>query len=208
MTLQMVLAVSAFVCGASAQTVVAVSDAGETGLIMRNVKNSFVDSNGRQAVSAVGTQAGSTAASVLTAPLGLAGLPIQLGIGSLSRLRQRTAKGTNIYYLSGISAEATLTKGLVSFRIDPDQSDFDRAGLKVGTPMLIRLEPSEKDLARILRKVGVACQAKTEGGTVILSPDQPLESGEYAVVLPTRQVGPGVNSPEIPAMAWDFRIPQ
>ena len=217
-----VFALFCLVCGASAQTVVAVSEVGETGLIMRNVKNSFVDSGGSQTVSAAGTQVGTTAASVLTAPLGLAGLPIQLGIGSLSRLKQRTVKGFNIYYLSGISAEATLTKGIVSFKIDLDQSVFDRAGLKVGTPLLIRLQPSEKDLARILRRTSisnkvaggspqteqtvVACEARTDGGIMMLSPDQPLESGEYAVVLPTRQVGPGVNSTEIPAMAWDFRI--
>jgi hypothetical protein len=35
---------------------------------------------------------------------------------------------------------------------------------------------------------------------------KPLEAGEYAVVLPSRTVMPGVSGKEMLALTWDFTV--
>lgn len=226
---------------ASAQTVVAMSNSGQASLSMRDIQKSFLPSNAKtsqealndKTIAAAGTQvagnlAGMAGSKLLTAPAGLGGLPIQLGLQAITGLRKRTVRGFTVYYLRGLSAETVLPAGSLSLKVDTDTPTLQSAGLASSAPLLIRLQPSGKDFARIIRTTHisykdpggnilsadvlgmeqnlVAYRTGREGDRVTLTPDQPLDPGEYAVVLPTRQVGPGVSSPETLVMAWDFRI--
>ena len=228
---------------ASAQTVVATSNSGLAPLSMRDVQSSFLPSDARtsqevlrdKALSGAGTQAAGTVAGMvgsrlITAPLGVGGIPVQMGLQALMGMKKRTIKGFTVYYLRGLSAETAVPAGTISLTVDTDPATLQNAGLRAASPLLFRLQSSDKDAARILRTTHISykdpggsiqtaeilgtdqnlisCRTAMDGNKVTLVPDQPLEPGEYAVVLPTTQVGPGVTSSETLVMAWDFRISQ
>ncbi len=228
---------------ASAQTVVAMSNFGQATLSMRDVQNSFLPSNAKtsqeafkdKTLASVGTQtaanvAGIVGSRLITAPLGLGGLPVQMGLQALMGSRKKTIKGFTVYYLRGVSAGTAVPAGTISLIVDTDPATLQSAGLRAAAPQLFRLQTSDKDAARILRTTHIsykdpggsiqtadilgtdqnviACRTAMDGNKVTLVADQPLEPGEYAVVLPTTQVGPGVTSRETLVMAWDFRISQ
>ncbi len=242
-SLTIILALAATSTVASAQTVAAVSNFGRATLSMRDIQTSFLPSDARtsqevlkdQAITGAGTQvadnlAGMAGSKLLTAPAGLGGLPVQIGLQALIGMRKRTVKGFTVSYLRGLSSDTVIPAGAISLNVDTDPGTLQSAGLQSGMPLLFRLQTSGKDFARILRTSHISykdpggsilaadvlgtdqnvvpCQTARDGDKVTLVPDQPLEAGEYAVVLPTTQVGPGIISREALVMAWDFRISQ
>jgi len=93
--------------------------------------------------------------------------------------------------------------------------------------LLLRLKPAVKDSARIVRSVhlsnkltggtlnpldttilgidqdAIACRQEIRNGDVVLIPNSPLESGEYAIVLVSAQPD---KVPVVGAAVWDFRL--
>jgi hypothetical protein len=134
--------------------------------------------------------------------------------------KPKPINGFNIAFVKGLSAETALQKGGVSFTV-PAQL------LQGAKPLLLRLKSSAKDSARIARSVrlstkptgsainpaepsilgvdqdAIACRQEIRNGDVVLTPNAPLESGEYAIVLAPAQPN---KVPVAGAVLWDFRI--
>jgi hypothetical protein len=134
--------------------------------------------------------------------------------------RPMVIKGFNLAFVQSLSAGTILQKGDMSFTV-PAQA------LQGASPSLLRLRPSVKDAARIVRGVristtltnsainpmtsqvlgvdqnAVACRTELRNGDVVLIPNSPLESGEYAIVLVSVQQD---SVPVAGAVLWDFRL--
>lgn len=128
--------------------------------------------------------------------------------------------GFNVALVQGLSAGTDLPAGGMSFTV-PAQS------VQGASALLLRLKPSAKDSARIVRGVhlstkrtggnidplnskilgidqdAVACRQETRNGDVVLIPNSPLESGEYAIVLVSAQPD---RAPVAGTVLWDFRL--
>ena len=127
-------------------------------------------------------------------------------------------KGFNLAFLQGLSAQTGLQKGDFSFTL-PAQS------VQATTPVLLRMKPSAKDSVRIVPGVhivtkltgssinptatkilgvdqeAISCRQEVRNGDIVLVPNSPLQSGEYAVALtPAQQDLVPVG------LVWDFRI--
>lgn len=187
------------------------------------LKNTAISAAGQQATGAV---AGIAGGKLLTIPV-VGGLPVQGAMAAVSIFHKKTIKGFTVDYLLGLTSE-TVIGAASSFSIDTVQSRLQSAGVQVSKPTLVRLQPQGKDFARIVRTIHlsykeggnplnaeilgaeqtlVSCRIDEPGGDKLtMTPIQALEPGEYAVVLPTRSVGPGVEAKETLALAWDFRI--
>jgi len=221
----------AIVGAAHAQTVSAVSGAGapRIDLTPHVAMVAFVTSDADTAQEALKSAAISAAqGKVLTAIASKAlpipvvgGLPVDGALHVFNKFRKQAAKGYNVAYLQGLSAETTVQHDGTSFTVP--------ASLMQGTsPQLLRIRPSAKDSARIVRSIHVAfkmtgsqvnpttmhvlgtdqevisCQQATSAsGDLTLTPNAPLAEGEYAIVLlPNR---PSADS--APAgLAWDFLV--
>jgi hypothetical protein len=143
-------------------------------------------------------------------------------VGGITKMfhKAKPTKGFNVAVVQGLSAGTTLQEGAMSFTV-PAQS------LQGASPLLLRLKPSVKDSARIVRGVhlstrltggainplkskilgidqeAVACRQEIRNGDVVLIPNSPLESGEYAIVLVSAQPD---TVPVAGAALWDFRL--
>jgi len=189
------------------------------------LKDTAVSAAGQQVA---GTVAGMAGGKLLTIPV-IGGLPVQGAMAAINTFRKKTIKGFTVDYLLGLTSEAAVSQGTLSLSIDTAQSKLQSSGVQISTPLLLHLQPAGKDFARILRTTHlsykepggnivtadvlgleqdlIACQTESGGGDhLTLTPNKPLIAGEYAVVLPTRQVGPGVSTKEMLALAWDFRV--
>lgn len=133
---------------------------------------------------------------------------------------ESAAKGFDITYLRDLSASVSVARGNASFSI-PVQPGVDNSGL-----LLLRLRQSAKDSARIVRSIHVsikqtksqinpvttevlgteqdvvASHAEVGNNYVTLTPTNPLEPGEYALVSPIQSS----NDPAAALLAWDFRV--
>jgi hypothetical protein len=186
----------------------------------------FVASNSNNLAGAMKNGVGRTAITSVAAkavPIPMFGvLIVDQAVGKIGKVfhKAKPIKGFNVAFVKGLSAETALTKGAMSFTI-PAQS------LQGASPMLLRLRPSAKDSARIVRSVhlstpqtasainppdpdilgidqdAVACRQEIRDGDVVLIPNSPLESGEYAIVLVSAQPD---KVPVAGAALWDFRL--
>jgi hypothetical protein len=161
-----------------------------------------------------------TAVAARTLPIPIVGgfIAEQL-VGRIMNLHHPAVKGFNIAFLQGLSARTVLQSGYFSFTV-PAQS------LQGQTPVLLRLKPSFKDSARIVRGVhiitkmtgstinptsakilgvdqdAIYCSRDSRNGDLVLTTNSALASGEYAIVLiPTEQDIVPVGQ------VWDFRVP-
>jgi len=215
---------AAMVSTASAQNVTAVSGTGSSriDLAPHAATVTFVASNASTAQEALRSAAVSAAegkAAVAIAskalPIPIVGaLPVEGALRVFGKLRKHTVKGFNVMYLAGLSAETTVSRDGVSFTVPASV-------LQGGSPTLLRVKPSAKDSARIVRSVHVSVgpatpevlgadqeaipcrQEASATGDVVLTPNSPLGIGEYAIVLvPDRS--PADDS--LGGLAWDFRV--
>jgi hypothetical protein len=216
---------------ANAQNVVVTSSSGQTiPLVSHPATVTFVASDSKSlqgatkngAVSGVGTSvATAVAAKAIPVPI-VGGIIAGQAIGGISKAfhRAKPIKGFNVALVQGLSAGTDLPAGGMSFTV-PAQS------LHGATPLLLRLKPSVKDSARIVRGVhlsakrtggnidpknssilgvdqdAVSCRQEIRNGDVVLTPNSPLESGEYAIVLVSAQPD---RVPVAGAALWDFRL--
>jgi hypothetical protein len=216
---------------ANAQNVVVTSSSGQTlPLVPHPARVTFVasDSTSLQGATRNGTVSG-VGTSVATAAAGKA-IPVPVvggmiagqaiaGIGKMLH-KAKPIKGFNVALVQGLSAGTDLPAGGMSFTV-PVQS------LQGASPWLLRLKPSEKDSARIVRGVhlstkrtggnidplnskilgidqdAVACRQEIRNGDVVLTPNSPLERGEYAIVLVSARPD---RVPVAGAALWDFRL--
>src|SRR5450432_1292001 len=218
---------------ANAQNVVATSSSGQTiPLVPHPATVTFVASDSKSlqgatkngAVSGVGTSvATSVAARAIPVPI-VGGIIAGQAIGGIGKMfhKAKPVLGFNVALVQGLSALTALPAGGMSFTV-PAQS------VQAASPLLLRLKPSVKDSARIIRGVhlsakrtggnidplnskilgvdqdAVACRQEIRNGDVILTPNSPLESGEYAIVLVSAQPD---RVPVAAAALWDFRLLQ
>ena len=216
---------------ANAQNVFVTSSSGQTlPLVPHPAKVTFVasDSNSLQGATKNGAISG-VGGSVITSAAGRA-IPVPVvggmiagkavaGIGKMLR-KAKPIMGFNVAHVPGLSAGTDLPAGGMSFTV-PVQS------LQGASPLLLRLKPSARDSARIVRGVhlstkrtggnidplnskilgidqdAVACRQEIRNGDVVLTPNSPLESGEYAIVLVSAQPD---RVPVAGAALWDFRL--
>jgi hypothetical protein len=140
----------------------------------------------------------------------------------LTRLRPpKPTVGFSIAFLQGLSARTAIQSAGISFRVPTDV-------LQGATPVLLRVIPSVKDSTRIVRsfrlsvKVAgnnltpnaantkllsveedvISCRRETSGRDTILTLDQPLKSGEYAIALTAATQD---NMAPV-GLVWDLRI--
>jgi hypothetical protein len=133
-----------------------------------------------------------------------------------------STKGFNVTYIQGLSASVAIAPGSASLSI-PAQT-LQSSGAETSALVLLRLRPSVKDSARIVRSTHVVIKqtkstinpmstevlgteqdlvsSKTEtvSGNVIVTPDGPLRAGEYALVAPAGSAAAGA------LLAWDFKV--
>jgi hypothetical protein len=157
-----------------------------------------------------------------TLPIPIIGaLPVEGALRVLGKLRKHTVRGFEVEYIQGLASESALQRGETSFTVPT-------AGQQDASPVLLRIKPSAKDSARIVRSLHVTvkmtgsqvnpatmeilgtdqeaipCRLEAGAGSdKILTPNSPLDSGEYAIVLvPNRASVANVPG----AMVWDFRV--
>jgi hypothetical protein len=182
----------------------------------------FVASNSNNLAGAAGNRAvGTIAARAVPIPI-VGGFVAEQAVGRMIKVfhKPKPLKGFNVAFVQGLSAGTGLQKGDMSFTI-PAQS------LQGASPLLLRLKPSVKDSARIVRSVhlsteltggalnpvtsnilgideeAVACRQEIRDGEVVLIPNSPLENGEYAIVLVSAQPD---KIPVAGTVIWDFRL--
>jgi hypothetical protein len=157
-----------------------------------------------------------------TLPIPVIGaLPVEGAMRLLRKFEKHAVKGFDVAYIQGVSSEAAIQRGETSFTI-PAES------LQGLSPLLLRVRPSTKDSARIVRSLHVTVKmtasqvnpATTEvlgidqeaipshlesgaGGNMVLTPNSPLASGEYAVVLAAGR--PSAADATV-GLVWDFRV--
>jgi len=222
---------ASMVSAASAQNVIAVSGPGrpEITLASHTAMVTFVagDASAAQealkstAISAAeGKAIGALATRTLPIPF-VGALPVEGALKLFGKLRKQTVKGVNVAYLAGLAADTVIQRGESSFTV-PGQT------VQGASPLLLRIKPSSKDSARIVRGIrvsmkmtgskinpatlevlgteqeAISCRQETRGrGDVVLTTSTPLEAGEYAIVLVPAQTSPdGVPS----GLVWDFRV--
>jgi hypothetical protein len=216
--------------GAWAQTVVATSGSQSVNLAPNQAMVTFVPTNAATAEGAIKSAAISAAQGQAVAATLLRVVPIPIVgpfarplIGTvLNRVHPpKPVTGFSIAFLNGLSATTVLPAGQVSFSI-PTES------LQGASPSLLRLKTSAKDSNRIVRSLHISvkaaggtvapdtkdaqvlgieqevipCSAQNRNGAVVLTPDSPLEAGQYAIaLLPASQQG------MVPVgSVWDFRV--
>jgi hypothetical protein len=159
------------------------------------------------------------------------GLPVAVAVAEnltkvFSHAQRDGVKGFNIAFLQGLSSSSAIGDGAATLAIpkealqSPEASDL--------TPVLLRIKPSVKDSARIVRSTrvsmkqtdssinptasvkvlgieqdAVACRSKTDSRGMTLTPMAPLKPGEYALVISSHATGSSVESI---LWAWDFRV--
>jgi hypothetical protein len=216
---------------ANAQNVVATSSSGLTiPLAPHTAKVTFVasDSNSLQGATMNGAISGvggsvmtKAAAKAIPIPM-VGGMIAGQAVGGIAKMvrKAKPIKGFNVAHVQGLSAGTDLPAGAMSFTV-PVQS------LQGASPLLLRLKPSVKDTARIVRGVhlsakrtrgnidplnskilgidqdAVVCRQEIRNGDVVLIPNSPLESGEYAIVLVSARPD---RAPVAGAALWDFRL--
>jgi hypothetical protein len=212
-----------------AQTVNALSGLARIDLTPHSATVAFVTSNANTAQEALQNTVISAAESKVivavasrTLPIPVIGsLPVEGVLHVLGKLRKHVVKGFDVEYLQGLSSEATVQSAANSF-IVPEE------GLQGASPVLLRIRPSTKDSARIVRSVRVTvkmtesqvnpasmvmlgidqevvpCRLESGGnGSVVLTPMSPLTPGEYAIVGAPNKPSPA-NA--LAGLVWDFRV--
>jgi hypothetical protein len=214
-----------------AQTITAVSGPGtaRTNLAPHTSVAAFITSDANSAQEALqgAVISGAEGKAVVaiasrTLPIPIVGaLPVEGALHVLGKFRKHTVKGFNVVYIQGLSSETAIQRGETSFTVSAE-------GLQGASPLLLRIKPSTKDSARIVRSLHVTikmtgsqvnpatmevlgtdqqaipCHLESgTGGDLVLTPNSPLASGEYAIVL----------APNAPSAAdaplgqvWDFRV--
>jgi len=148
------------------------------------------------------------------------GLAVEGAQHVFNKFRKHTVKGFDVAYIHGLSAETVIQSGGTSFEI-PAQS------LEGASALLLRIKPSAKDSARIVRSVHVTfkmtgssikpatkkvlgteedvvpSREEIRSADVVLTPNSPLTPGEYAIVLVPAHSGADGGLP-----SWDFRVVQ
>jgi len=213
---------------AHAQSLLVKTVAGQTTLSPNPAMVGFVPSNANTATAAAKDVAlsaakGQVAANVLRAvPIPIVGpfMGPLVGVALKKFHSPKPTVGFSIAYVNGSSA-AAVVPGDASFTI-PAQS------LQGASPSLLRVKLSPKDSTRIVRSLRlsvkvtggavktdgekpeilgveqdvVPCRQETRNGDVIMTPQSPLESGEYAVaLLPASQ-----DTMAPVGLVWDFRV--
>jgi len=218
-----------------AQTVTAVSGSGSAriDLAPHAAVVAFVASDASTAQEALQNTVVSAAEGKVIVAIASKALPIPI-IGAVpvegamrllgkltGKLRKPDVKGFDVEYIQGLSSEAALERGEVSFTVPAE-------GLHGASPLLLRIKPSAKDSARIVRSLHVTfkmtdsqvnpatmkaggtdqevipCRLESgAGGNVVLTPNSPLASGEYAIVLAPSQSS-AANA--LAGPVWDFRV--
>jgi hypothetical protein len=222
---------ASMVSTASAQNVIAVSGPGrsETTLATHAAIVTFVTGDLNDAQGALknavisageGKVLGAVAMRALPIPV-IGALPVEGVMHLFGKLRKQTVKGVNVAYLPGLAAETVIPGGESSFTV-PGQT------LQGVSPLLLRIKPSSKDSARIVRGIRVSmkmsgsqinpatvevlgteqnvisCRQETRGnGDVVLTTSSPLEAGEYAIFVAPAQTSPD-GAPS--GLVWDFRV--
>ena len=215
---------------AHAQNVVATSSSGQaTPLVPHPAMVAYVVSNSNNFASAAGGKViGTVAASAVPIPV-VGGLIADQAVGRIVKVfhKPKLIKGFNVAFVQGLSAGTALQKGAMSFTVPAQLLQGTSPALQGSSPLLLRLKPSVKDSARIVRSVHlstkitgsainppapeildidqtiIACHLETRNGAAVLIPDSPLESGEYAIVLVSVQPD---KVPVAGAVLWDFRL--
>jgi len=213
-------------------SIVANTSSGQTSLTFRTAMVTFVQSDAPGVSDAVKGTAISVArdkaveaAAIHAIPIPVVG-PYVAGpvVGKVMKAfhHDKPLTGFNVAFLPGLSAEAVVQRGETSFTIPG-------SALQGGHPVLVRVKPSSKDSARIVRSVHatvkmkdskinplatdnkvlgvdedvIGCRQEVRGGDIILTPNSILEPGEYAVLIvpPQQDLMPITGS-----WVWDFRV--
>jgi hypothetical protein len=200
-----------------------------TGLTPHGALVAFVTSDASSAQQALQNTAISAAEgkviaaiAIKTLPIPLVGaLPVEGALRVLGKFRKHVVKGFDAEYVQGLSSETVVQPGQTGFTIPA-------GALQGASPLLLRIKPSTKDSARIARSFHVSfkmtgsqmnpatmevlgteqetipCHPEPRpGGEVILTPNTPLASGEYAIV-PGSHRPSGANAPV--GLVWDFSV--
>ena len=215
---------------AFAQTVTAVSGPGSRVNLTPHVAvSAFVVSEADSAQAALQNTVVSAAESkvivavatkVLPIPI-IGALPVEGLMHVLGKIKKPVVKGFQMDYIQGLASETVVQRGATGFAVPA-------LGLQGASPLLLRLRPSTKDSMRIVRSLHVTykmtdsqvnpatmkvlgtdqetipCHLETgAGGDIVLIPNLPLASGEYAIVLAPN--GPSAANAPV-GVVWDFRI--
>jgi hypothetical protein len=227
-SLTLSLALVVIPAGLNAQNAVATSNTGQTtALVPHQATVTFVATNANNVQGAAKKGAISGAAGGAVTPVAAKAIPVPVAGGLIAQQavgrilkafnRPKPIKGFNVAVVEGLSAGTALHETAISFTV-PAQA------LHGASAMLLRLKPSAKDSARIVRGVhlstkdgtvnsqdakilgvdqdAVACRQEMRKGDAVLIPKSPLKSGEYAIVLVPAKPDRG---PVAGTMLWDFR---
>ena len=212
---------------AYAQDITATSAGGQnTSIASHAAMITFVTSNAGSVQEAAKSAAISGASGRALAAVAAHTLPIPLVgsflteqmVGRVLKFHHAEIKGFNVGFVQGLSSETLLEKGAYSFTIPAQQ-------LQGTSPLILRLKPSGKNAARIVRSIHIKTKFKdnainpsattilgidqevvpsrqdVRGGSVVVTSDAALESGEYAIALVAAQAD------FVPVVTlWDFRI--
>ena len=215
-----------------AQNIVVTSDSGQkTEVFPHSASVTFIAGTGNHlqdtvrdtAISQGGGRAIATAASSIPVPFAgaiIANLAVGGILKSLHKDKDNSIKGANLAMTQGLSSGTAISKGNLSFTMP----DYSMPGT---SPVLLRIKPSAKYTARIVRGVQLSavltgglvdtaaskilgidqdripCHLEDRDEGVTLIPDSALESGEYAIVLVPDQED---RMPVSSAILWDFRL--
>jgi hypothetical protein len=204
--------------------------------------STFVQSNASQSQEALksvaigqaeGKVVGAVAGALIPIPiLGAAAGPVVQKIGGLFHRSDGATKGFTVTYLKGLSSAIVVQQADLSFTVPAENISF--AGYQPLPFLLVRLKPSQKDDARIIRTTHIAVkptkspinpvqidllgmeqdvvQYRTDtrgNGFVVLTPVSALIPGEYAILLPAKLATPmNANNEEAIIRTWDFRVSQ
>ena len=217
---------------AAAQNLIVVYGSGSepTNIPFHTAAPAFIQSNAESAqealkTTAIGAAQGKVISAVAMKSVPMLGpvvgaLPVE-GMLKIFGHRRQSVKGFYITSIPGLSANTSVPATDFSLLL-PKQSR-QVLGQPDSTAALLRLRPSAKDGARIVRSLHVAttlsggkateqilgteqdivaCDTQERSaGDVVLAPKSPLAAGEYAVVLFSSQ-----QSASSGFVLWDFRI--
>jgi hypothetical protein len=212
------------------QSVVATSGSGHLNLSLNPALVIFVASGANSAAEAVkgaalsGAEGQAVAVTIARmVPIPIVG-PLAAPVVSAVLKKFHPPKpttGFTVAFLKGLTSGSILQRGEMSFTV-PAES------LSQGSPVLLRIKPSLKDNTRIVRslhlsvkvagnsladgdgntkvlgieELAIPCHQEMRNGDMVLIPDSPLETGEYAVVL-----APAQQDAMAPVgLVWDFRV--
>jgi hypothetical protein len=147
---------------------------------------------------------------------------------SRSKSADQGMQMTRVLFLQGLSAPVSVSPGNIVLTLPPDQ--LVAGGQPISDLKLFRVEPSEKNAARIVlsskvivRPTGnpmnpmqvdvlnslheeVPCTQTAKDGGVTLTPNSPLAAGEYSLIAVIPLPFGAPPGAENMHAAWDFRV--